>query len=476
LLILFQALLKLAKDAAGCEVDPPEGETVIPDCHERIYGIKPSSLLSTIGTIVDVVSASFMPLCGAIVDTTKYRRLFGRIFVSFFCCFLFISIFVSENTWFAIAILQTIWGFTVWFQNMVTYSYLPDLTDDQDIMREFTRSFAALSYGAMILYMASVTGIRAGLGYLDEDENRGSLDDEIKTAQLSQSISFCVASIGLTVAWGFLFQARPVLRPLQQGKSLWSAGFYQVAKTVKKINSHHIRLKWFYISVMFCDPAMMALTILSITFLTDQLQFSAQENGTAMLIMMVCAIPGTYVGSWFIRKFDAVISSMIAVLVLIATTTAVSIILKGPGQQTETYILAAGWGVGTGWKWMCDRMVLLLVLPPGQNAELMGVYVFFRQVIAWLPKLVFTVLNEKDISQRIGLATLNAYFVLGLASLGRLNMLSNFAPVTSEISENGESERLGTEEEAEAVKNQDEQSATSTAEREICDDTPAGIP
>jgi hypothetical protein len=50
-----------------------------------------------------------------------------------------------------------VWGFTVWFQNMITYSYLPDLTnDDEVIMNEHTISFAALSYVSIVLYMGAI--------------------------------------------------------------------------------------------------------------------------------------------------------------------------------------------------------------------------------------------------------------------------------------------------------------------------------
>mmetsp|Transcript_4091 Transcript_4091/g.7270 ORF Transcript_4091/g.7270 Transcript_4091/m.7270 type:complete len:153 (+) Transcript_4091:115-573(+) len=49
---------------------------------------------------------------------------------------------------------------------------------------------------------------------------------------------------------------------------------------------------------------------------------------------------------------------------------------------------------------------------PGQNAELMGIYTFFRQVLSWLPPLVFTILNEEGVQQRYGMATLIVYFVL----------------------------------------------------------------
>jgi hypothetical protein len=85
-------------------------------------------------TIVGLISACLMPLGGAIVYITPYRRLFGRILVTFFCIFLFAGIFVSKNTWFPVTVLQVVWGFTVWFHVMIPYSYLPDLTNDEVII------------------------------------------------------------------------------------------------------------------------------------------------------------------------------------------------------------------------------------------------------------------------------------------------------------------------------------------------------
>jgi MFS-type transporter involved in bile tolerance (Atg22 family) len=81
---------------------------------------------------------------------------------------------------------------------------------------------------------------------------------------------------------------------------------------------------------------------------------------------------------------------------------------------------------------MCDQMVHLLVIPEGQNAKLMGIYIFFRQIIAWLPKLVFTILNEYEVSQHIGIATLNVYFLLAFLALCQVLLASNQPAVVSE--------------------------------------------
>jgi UMF1 family MFS transporter len=427
----------LAKDAAGCEIEPLESGEDVPDCNEKIYGIRPSSLISTVMTIVNLFSACLMPLLGAVVDTTPYRRLLGRITAAIFCSVIFTGIFVSEETWFAIAILQIVMGLSAWVQTMVVYSYLPELTKDEMVLNEYTRKFATLAYVSMVLYLIVVTGITGALGYMaDNDENKSSLDDEIATARIAQSVSFAACCIGETLSWGFLFQKRPVLRKYQEGQSVWTQGFRQVGKTSVKIYKYYPPLKWFYLAVCFCDAALMAFTLLSITYLTEQLDMDAKQNGMTIIFMLLAAIPGSYVGGYANRRIGPVLSSMASLMLLIVTTALIAIFLKGSGQEIETYILAGGWGLGTGWKWTCDRMVLVLSLPnTEQNAELSGLYVFSRQVLSWLPPLVFTVLNEKGVSLRIGIASLDIYLLAGLFAYWRL-LASGPAVDTSEATDN----------------------------------------
>ena len=43
------ALINLAKKSVGCLTEAPEGETSIPECDAKIYGLRPSSILTTYG-------------------------------------------------------------------------------------------------------------------------------------------------------------------------------------------------------------------------------------------------------------------------------------------------------------------------------------------------------------------------------------------------------------------------------------------
>jgi hypothetical protein len=52
------------------------------------------------------------------------------------------------------------------------------------------------------------------------------------------------------------------------------------------------------------------------------------------------------------------------------------------------------------------------IIPEGQDAELMGIFLFAGQCLSWIPPLVFTAINEAGVSQRIGVASLDVYFFL----------------------------------------------------------------
>jgi MFS-type transporter involved in bile tolerance (Atg22 family) len=62
------------------------------------------------------------------------------------------------------------------------------------------------------------------------------------------------------------------------------------------------------------------------------------------------------------------------------------------------------------------RTTAVAIIPEGQSAEYMGIYLFWGQVLSWVPPLVFTSLNEAGVSQRIALATQDVYFLIGFVA------------------------------------------------------------
>ena len=111
LLILAQ---NAAKEAGGCNTtsynnDDNGGQEECSDDDEgRVYGMRPSSLLTNIGIFSGVFSAILLPLFGAIVDHTPHRKAIGQWAAILLSIIKGIEIFISKSTWFFISILQVL--------------------------------------------------------------------------------------------------------------------------------------------------------------------------------------------------------------------------------------------------------------------------------------------------------------------------------------------------------------------------------
>mmetsp|Transcript_28548 Transcript_28548/g.69184 ORF Transcript_28548/g.69184 Transcript_28548/m.69184 type:complete len:507 (+) Transcript_28548:32-1552(+) len=397
------ALLRLAKESLGCATEPLEGTTVIPECEGRVLGIKPSSLLTTYTMIIGLSSATLLPLMGAIVDYTRHRLLFGQITSALLCLCILPQVFMDADNFIYMAILQVVSSFLGWAQTELSHAYLPELTDDEMVLNDYTKRYTVAFFSCGVAFLFVTIAITTATGYADND---------LVTSQVAMSMAFVINAALLPLAWGRLFKKREPMHTLSEGASLWLAGFVQLYRTGKKIASNYRALKWFYLSIAMSDSGINALATIAITYNTDVLQFSALDNGIVLIVILLGCIPGAFLSKYVTEKFDPVKSSMFALVVLIVATALFAALIVRPKQYVATYLIACVWGVGMGWKWTIDRMMAAVIIPEGQDAELMGFFLFSGQCLSWIPPLVYTAINEAGISQRVGLASLDAYFIL----------------------------------------------------------------
>lgn len=121
---LSTALIFYASEAAGCVED--DG-TILEDCDGKVDGFKPASLITNISVISGLLAAFFMPIVGAIIDYTPYRRTTGVVSAVILSVIQATQIALYSSTWYAMMILQAIAGFVYQVQVLATYAYLPDI-------------------------------------------------------------------------------------------------------------------------------------------------------------------------------------------------------------------------------------------------------------------------------------------------------------------------------------------------------------
>lgn len=394
------AILRLALYDAGCIAPGP--------CDAKVLGgsIKPSSLLTLTSALVGFVAAILMPIVGAVVDHTTYRRTVGAVSGFFAVLFTGLQITIQQdpNVWLFILILDALQTFALLVHTTAVFAYLPDLSLKQDITSHYASRFNARQYVAQFVFVGAVIL----LGQL-RDSNR-SLNSTVKTAREGASLAFGFGFVFIGYAWLFLFRSRPALSNVPDDQTLLNTGFKQVMKSSRKIWSRYRALKWFMISLLW-SPEAGAGVIQSIvvTFLTVHLKFSALDLAKMNLILISGNVVGSYFAKFVCRMVNPLNSYRLALTSLAVSIAAGIYVADGPDKRGAIFGFSSVWGICMGWVYPSQRVLFCTLIPKGQETEMMGLFVFAGQVIGWLPPLLFTIMNEKDVPVRYGVGLVSIF-------------------------------------------------------------------
>jgi MFS-type transporter involved in bile tolerance (Atg22 family) len=407
---LSTAIINLAKQDAGCIIYATDNEQIVPECNARVYGLRPSSLLTTYGTIVGLISAFSLPIVGAVVDYTPHRKLIGFVSAALQLCFIFVQIFLTKSNWFPMTIVQVGSAFVGWMHTLVVFAYLPELTEDENLLVSWTASFHILQYCTLIAFLLYMLGILYVTGYTNDG-------DEILSSRIASISSLIIAAPCYFLTWTRLMKRRRSFHQLPQDSSLLTIGFVKVYRTSKMMYHRFRSLLWFFLNVSLVEAGQQSIAAISLTFMTDTLQMTATENGIAILMLFIFGIVGAAIGKISVKFVNPIASNQICQILTGLNTGMAALILYGPGQQIRAYIVASIWGLGAGWKNTIERFTITQIIPKGQDTELMGFYLFASQILVWAPTLLFTILNEVGVNPRLSLLVLVVFFAGALFSL-----------------------------------------------------------
>jgi MFS-type transporter involved in bile tolerance (Atg22 family) len=398
-------LLRLAKEATGCI--GAEDEMFDEYCADsRVYGMRPSSLLTNIVMVTGLLSAFIMPLCGSIIDHTDLRRAAGSLSAAVLAILVLIQMLVMHRFWFLAAILQVFIAASYTVHLTVVYAYFPELSQDHTVLAEYAARFAAFQYGTSVIFLIFMVAVLA------------TVDREtVNSATISQAIVFVVCLGCFGYSWNRLFRPRQATQKVPEGSTLVTAGFRKILRTAKTILQNHDAIKWLLLSVAFTEAATTTFSTIAITYMTEQLNFTAEENGVAILILLLFSVPGAKIAAYLTRILNPIKSLQACLTLWIVTISAAAICLDSREQMLLAYGFAALWGTALGWTFPTEKTLYVTIIPRGQEAELMGTYICACQVISWLPPLVFTLLNEAGYPMRVGVCSLTAFFLSSLLIL-----------------------------------------------------------
>jgi len=393
---MSSAILWLASNAAGCATDPTSEKT----CTNRVHGLVPSSFLTTISIAAGLTSAFLMPICGAFVDFTPYRRLVGIVTVIIIVAIQFVQVFTNETTWFAMAILQALAIFFYQLQVVAVYAYLPEIARQvgQTKMTTISSNFTMVQFCSQLTFLVTLVVIQIILKA-----------SAVRTAQISQGINTVTSIFFFSIGWFVYMKPRPAARDLPEGSNLLTGGFHQLWNTSKNIHHHFKKgLRWYFLALGFAEASIQAITTLSVIYLSETVKLDTMGVGIFFVITLLGTIPGTRIALRVSNKLNPNTSLKIA-LVLIFFILMIGVLVLEVLPQYCAYIWGFCIGVALGWFYPTENLFFSMILPKGQEAELSGLFVYCTQILSWLPPLLFQLMIQANVAQKYGIIVASCF-------------------------------------------------------------------
>ena len=238
--------------------------------------------------------------------------------------------------------------------------------------------------------------------------------DAVGSSKLSQAIAIIYSGCFFAFAWSQLLEHRPPLHALPAGESLITVGFIRLGKTLRELTREYKTVTIFLVGMAFAEAAMTAFTTIAITYATIVLGMTSMQSSMLIGICLVFAVPGSFLFGILTKKIGPFKSYMMSLCWWAGVTIVAPFFMYSPETQTAAYFFGMLWGVGFGWLYPTQRTSYTLIIPAGQESELMGIYIFAGQILGWMPPLIFTALNEKGINMKFGLIADACFFLAAL--------------------------------------------------------------
>ena len=297
-LFLFNAMLSFANDAAGCTTggtgceDDDDDDAVAfvngtaifsddddDDACGRILGLKPVTLVVQVMALGSLVSATFMPVVGSVVDHSPHRRRLGiaGLVVAWLCSLAQTGI--APASWLFLLLLQGSVASAAYLTNVVcAMAYMPELTDDLDgHMQRINAKARVLELATMLVFMSLVATVEGS-------DSVGVRD----TARFAQALSCLVGGPIALASWRYL-TPRPTAHAVPEGASLLTAGFLKVRETAAMLAADFPQLYRFLLAFAVMEAGTSSIIGLVVVYVSQQL---CLEVGPVLTLAILFTIPG----------------------------------------------------------------------------------------------------------------------------------------------------------------------------------------
>ncbi|KAH8061475.1 Vacuole effluxer Atg22-like protein [Aureococcus anophagefferens] len=365
------ALLKLATIAAGCR---PEGNDDDGACTKHVYGLKPSSLVTTVVMVGQLSAAFLMPFVGAAVDYTDSRRLFGSASAWILAVTTLLQAVISRRTWQLVACLQVVSIASYVCHQVAVLSYLPGLSVVDGAEDEHERY--------RVNSMANVAALGSQMGTL---------------------------GVVMALAHGHQGPAR--------GRVLAAVAVREVFSAWQTIQKRSPAAGRFLLGYALVNGGMTGFGSLAVVFMNDHLKMESADTVAVVGLTIVFAIPAAALAVRLMDRLGARRTFVASIAYMTAVTVAAPVVLCGPSCRSLVFLFAFFWGLGFGVFYASNTSFFTELVPGDAISQFMSLYYFSAQVLSWAPPAVYTLLNQLTSETHLSLFVLAAFFAASLPTM-----------------------------------------------------------
>ncbi len=347
------------------------------------------------------------PLLGAAADLAGRKRAFLTGYALMCVTATALLYFTGPGT-VAMAMILVITAVVGFEGSLVFYNaFLPDLTPVETMGRLSGKGWA-LGY---------IGGLGCLLGFIP-------LKNHITLVGPIVALWYLIFSIPTFM---FVKDHNRVERP-PGSPSIIVQGAKQLLTTLKEIRKHQSLVR-FLMSYFFYNNAVLTIIVFAVAFSSDSLAFTLTENIILVAVMNVVAAPAALLMGWVADRIGAK-ATLTLMLILWLIVVAGAEAAAWPGLFTPEGAKSFFWAVAAlasfciGGIQATSRSFVGQMAPEGNAGQFYGFMAFAGKGSAILGPLVFGIASDAFDSQRVAIATVGIFFLIGLVLLARVPSLA----------------------------------------------------
>lgn len=399
-------LTSVAENAAVASGQPCTGRNALVGCDIALFGVHfpAGSLFGYLLAASTALEVLALPLIGAIADRTQNKRRMLAIFAYTGALATALLALVAGSNWQLGVVLFLVANTSFGASVVVYYSVLPEIAtaDERDGLSSRGWAFGFLGGGIALVAQLVIYLGRDALGLSEPG-----------------AVRVCFLLTGL---WWALFTLVPLStmrrhRPpegTEQGVAVLTAGFRQLATTVRDARAYPLTLGFLAAYLVYTDGIS---TVTNVSGLYGERELGLDRGTliTTIVLVQFVAFAGALLHGRAARRFGAKRTIMGSLLVWVVVITAAYFLQAG--QPFQFYGIAVGIGLVLGGTNALSRSLFSQLVPPGKEAEYFSVYEVGEKATSTLGPLLFATVGQATGSFRPAILSLVIFFAIGFVAV-----------------------------------------------------------